>query len=93
MKYVLKTYLCRLCELAFHHCDKYLRQSLKGGKIGFGSCFQRFQCEVSWIHYFGLRQGRVSWQQECGRGCYFMVAKEHESITGLIIDEVRALII
>jgi hypothetical protein len=45
--------VCCFISQFFHHCEKYLKETVKGGMIYFGLHFQRFQSIVGWLHYFG----------------------------------------
>jgi hypothetical protein len=48
---------------------KYLTEQLKGRRIYFGSCFQKFQSMFCWPHVLGWN---IIVAEECGRGMLFI---------------------
>lgn len=55
----------KTCVLVFHCYDQNTEhKQIKGGKIDFGSWFQRLQPTAGQFVALGLRYGRTSWQKK-----------------------------
>jgi hypothetical protein len=59
--------------VTFCGCDKIPEKQLKGGKLCFGSWFQRFPSMMTWFCFFQacVWWGRTSWSEACGRAKWF----------------------
>jgi hypothetical protein len=70
---------------AFYLCARIPGiHNLKGGKVDFGSQFERFQFMVSWLHCFGAC--RASRQRTCGglnKAVYLMSSGSREREGGM----------